>query len=361
MQMDSSIPSGVSFKGVVIMKQLLKFFCFSTAVIVIGLVGMSSNVLAQKVVNWTMVTPYPPSDPTTQRFIEFAKAAEKATDGQFTLKVLVAGQHPYQYRDGLRVATDGLADISHTGLTYLTAVESWFGLPFVPFAVPYEKQKEFVVQWHEKLAKPYLEEKYNLKVLGYFLTSGGWGNAIHTKNKLENFDSLKGQKIRAHDKNTAGLAQILGAIPATVPYSELYVAVRGKSIDGVMTSLQGASAQKLWELLKHTNLYEPYFGVDDILVSNEKWNALPDDLKPKIQALFDEWFAVPAMFEFHSTANERILIEAKEKYGAIFSEMSPEFRAQARVLSQPLLKAYIENGGDMAKKSADLANSLAGN
>lgn len=319
---------------------------------------MSRPAFAQQRISWTMISPFPPSDITAQRFMKFAKAAEEATNGRFRLKVLVAGQHPYQYRDGLRIATDGLAEISHTGLTYLTSVESWFGLPLVPFAVPYEKQQTFMTRWHEEVVNPYLASKYKLKVLSYFLDSGGWGNAIHTPVPLKDFDSLKGLKIRAHDKNTAGLAQVLGATPATVPYSELYVAVQRKSIDGVMTSLNGAHAQKLWELLKYTDLYEPYFGVDEIVVSEEKWNSLPDDIKPILAKLFDEWFSVKPMLAYHSELNEKILQEAKEKYGAVITRMDSAFKEEARKRTAHLLDGYVESGGEMAKKSVDLLRTL---
>ena len=319
---------------------------------------LGSAAFAQEKVSWTLTTPFPTSDVTAQRMMECAKAAEAATDGKFRLRVLVAGQHPYQYRDGLRIATDKLAEISHTGLTYLTSVEGWFGLPLVPFAVPYEKQQEFVVRWHEEIVNPYLAKKYKLKVLAYFLDSGGWGNAIHTPVPLKDFDSLKGLKIRAHDKNTAALAQVLGATPATVPYSELYVAVQRKTIDGVMTSLQGAYAQKLWELLKYTNLYEPYFGVDEFVVDQEKWDSLPADIKPKLAALFKEWFSVKPMLTYHSAVNEKVMTEAKEKYGANFSKMEPSFRDEARKRTAYLLKAYADDGGEMAKKSAALVEGI---
>lgn len=331
--------------------------------LIVTVVGASclqwgAAALAQEKVSWTMVSPFPASDVTTQRMQDFAKAAEKATDGRFRLKILVAGQHPYQYRDGLRIATDGLAEISHTGLTYLSSVESWFSLPMVPFAVPYDKQREFTRRWHEEIANPYLKDKYGLKVLAYFLDSGGWGNAIHTPVPLKDFDSLKGLMIRAHDKNTAALAQVLGATPATVPYSELYVAVQRKSIDGVMTSLQGANAQKLWELLKYTNMYEPYYGVDEIVVSQKKWDSLPDDLKPKVAALFEEWFSMEPMYKFHSKFNEEIVENAKTKYGAVFDEISPEMRAEARRRTANLLNDYAASGGEMAAKSIALLNEV---
>jgi len=135
---------------------------------------LGPKAFAQQKITWTMISPFPPSDITSQRFMEFAKVVEAATDGQFRIRVLVAGQHPYQYRDGLRIVTDKLAEISHTGLTYLTSVESWFGLPLVPFAVPYEKQQQFHQRWHEEIVNPYLAQRYKLKVLAYFLDSGGW-------------------------------------------------------------------------------------------------------------------------------------------------------------------------------------------
>ncbi len=313
---------------------------------------------AQQRTTWTMITPFPPSDITAQRFMEFSKAAEAATDGRFRLRVLVAGQHPYQYRDGIRIVTDKLAEISHTGLTYMTSVESWFGLPLVPFAVPYDKQQSFLERWHEDIVRPYFAQKYRLKMLTYFLDSGGWGNAIHTPVPLKDFDSLKGLKIRAHDKNTAGLAQVLGATPATVPYSELYVAVQRKSIDGVMTSLNGAHAQKLWELLKFTDLYEPYFGVDEIFVDESRWAALPTDVSGKLAALFVEWFSMKPMLAYHGALNEKILEEAKSKYGATITKMEGAFREEARKRTAHLLNDYVAGGGEQAAKSAALLKQL---
>lgn len=308
--------------------------------------------------SWTLITPFPPSDITAQRLMEFSEVVEQETDGRFRLNVLAAGQHPYQYRDGLAIATDGLAEISHTGLTYLTSVESWFGLPLVPFAVPFEKHEEFTTRWHEEVVNPYLGEEYGLKVLAYFMDSGGWGNAIHTPVPLEDFTSLEGLRIRAHDKNTAYLAEVLGAVPATVPYAELYVALQNKTIDGVMTSIQGAYAQKLWELVKYTDLYEPYFGVDEIVVSQEVWDQLPEDLQQQVGDLFAEWFSLEPMFAFHSKRNEEILQEAKEKYGAVITQMSPEFAAEARERTASLLDSYREDGGEMAGESLDLLNDV---
>ena len=308
--------------------------------------------------SWTLVTPFPISDATTPRMIEWAKEVEKETDGEFRIKVLVAGQHPYQYRDGLKIVTDGLAQLSHTGLTYLTSVESWFALPLVPFAVPFDKHMDFLVRWHERIANPYLEKKYNLKVLTYFLDAGGWGNAIHTPVPLERLDSLKGLKIRAHDKYTSFLAQTLGAVPATVPYSELYVALQRKSIDGVMTSLVGAYGQKLWEIVKNTTMYEPYFGVDEIVVSADAWAKVPPPLQQKLNTLLQKWVGRESMYAYHSKRNEEIMKEAQEKYGAKFTTPSPAFTAQMREKCGSLLDAYVKDGGDMAKQSVDLLNEL---
>jgi TRAP-type C4-dicarboxylate transport system substrate-binding protein len=336
-------------------RRLFAAVLFSVAVVCLSL---GPQALADKKLSWTLITPFPHSDITAQRMMEFSKVVEKETDGKFKMKVLVAGQHPYQYRDGLRVVTGGLAEISHTGLTYLTSVESWFSLPLMPYAIPLEHHREFTIRWHEEVANPYLSKKYNLKVLAYFMDAGGWGNAIHTPVPFENFDSLKGLKIRAHDKNTAHLAKVFGAVPATVPYSELYVAVQRKAIDGVMTSLQGAYAQKLWELVKYTCLYEPYFGVDEILVDIDKWNKVPADLRTKVQGLFTEWMSLEPMYEFHSKRNNEIMQEAKEKYRAKFNELTPEVAQRARENCQVLYEKYLSQGGEMAKKSMDLLDEI---
>jgi TRAP-type C4-dicarboxylate transport system substrate-binding protein len=340
------------------MKNNFKIAGTAVASLILILAFFGWPVQAAEKFSWTMISPFPHSDLTAQRMMEFTKDVEKETKGQFKIKLLVAGQHPYQYRDGLKIATDGLAQISHTGLTYLTSVESWFSLPLVPYAVPLDKHMEFLIRWHEDIVNPYLEKKYKLKVLSYFLDAGGWGNAIHTPVPLLNFESLKGLKIRAHDKNTAFLARVFGAVPATVPYSELYVALQRKAIDGVMTSLQGAYAQKLWELVKYTCMYEPYFGVDEIVVKVDTWKRVPLDLQKKVQALFDRWLSPQPMYDFHSKKNEEIVREAKEKYGATFNTLSEDIKKQAKEKCQPLYEGYVSGGGEMAKKSMNFLDAL---
>jgi TRAP-type C4-dicarboxylate transport system substrate-binding protein len=125
-----------------------------------------------------------------------------------------------------------------------------------------------------------------------------------------------------------------------------------------MTSLVGAYGQKLWELVKNTSMYDPYFGVDEIVVSADTWAKVPPPLQQKLNMLLQKWVGRESMYAYHSQRNDEIMKEAKEKYGAKFTTPSPEFTAQMREKCSTLLEAYVKDGGEMAKQSMDLLKAL---
>ena len=311
-----------------------------------------------KVYEWTLTTPYPPSLPSVPEMQKCAAAIEEATGGQVKITVLVKGQHQYEYRDGMRVITEDLAEISHTGMTYMTSVEPWWGLPLVPFAIPIANHMTFFLRWHEEILDDYMAQKYNVKTLGHWLDAGGWGNAIHTPVPLVALDSLKGLKVRCHDANTAFLGELLGVTPVTVPASELYVSVQRGAIDGIMTSLNGASSLKLWELLKHTNIYDPYFGVDEIFIDRDDWNDLDPGLQGIVAQHFYEILGPQPMYTLQNRNNHRMMEEAESEYGVTFSVLPSEALEQLREDCQPLYDKYLEDGGDMARQSWELAQDV---
>ena len=125
-----------------------------------------------------------------------------------------------------------------------------------------------------------------------------------------------------------------------------------------MPAPNGAPAQKLWALLQCTGRYAPYFGVDEIFVDESRWAARPTDVSGKLAALFVEWFSMKPMLAYHGALNEKILEEAKSKYGATITKMEGAFREEARKRTAHLRNDYVAGGGEQAAKSAALLKQL---
>ena len=77
-----------------------------------------------------------------------------------------------------------------------------------------------------------------------------------------------------------------------------------------------------------------------------------------LAALFVEWFSMKPMLAYHGALNEKILEEAKSKYGATITKMEGAFREEARKRTAHLLNDYVAGGGEQAAKSAALLKQL---
>ncbi len=105
-----------------------------------------------------------------------------------------------------------------------------------------------------------------------------------TKEPLTSFDGLKGLKARSSSRwKLADLAE-LGAIPTSVAFSECYMALQTGTIDTVLTNVDAQSRANLYEVAPNIMVVrEMWLALPFMITMNEeKYQALPDDLKKVI-------------------------------------------------------------------------------
>lgn len=91
----------------------------------------------------------------------------------------------------------------------------------------------------------------------------GLPTAFMSRKPLPNLDSMKGGKWRGADKWRLKLIKNIGAVPVSVSWEDIYMALQTGTIDGVITNYDGAHMMKFDEAGKN------------ILVSKSLWNAIP--------------------------------------------------------------------------------------
>ena len=184
-------------------------------------------------------------------------------------------------------------------------------------------------------------EKHNLHLLATY-TMGDVYN-IGTVKPITKLEELKGMKIRA-----VGIygdyIKALGATPVSIPFDEMYMALKLGTIDGYLGGVSALVAGKLGEVVHHyllPSMNSVGFGV---AVNKKSWDALPEDLK----ALLSN--AAPQEANFvglqHSAAADNSMVDAAKQYGVQFHYLSEEDQKAALKAALPIWETAAEKSPD---------------
>jgi len=160
-----------------------------------------------------------------------------------------------------------------------------------------------------------------------------------TSTPVRSLKDLKGKELRVSGTG-ADMVKLLGAIPIAMPQSETPEAIQKGVVKGIVSSM---------EILKDFNFaaYCPYatdanlFVVSFAVVMNqEKWNALPADVKKVMDDLRREqalWTG-----KYVDDHVQEALIWSKQKYNHQVIQLPAQEKAEILKLLKPIVDSYIQ-------------------
>jgi len=173
--------------------------------------------------------------------------------------------------------------------------------------------------------------KHNLHLLAHYPMGDVYNiGTVKPVNKLED---LKGMKIRAVGAY-AEYVKALGASPVSVPYGEIYMALKMGTIDGYLASAGALVSNKLGEVVHHYLLPTTNSIGFVVAVNQDSWNALPDDLKNVLEICGPQ-AAVEIAANYSGTVENSMAI-ARDKFGVQFHTLSLEDQQKAIKLALPI-------------------------
>ncbi len=279
----------------------------------------------------------PKQHPRSISMIFFKDELEKCTNGRIKVENYFSAVLGTEFEVLDLVATGVLQGTRSGGFTNVNKKYNIFMLPFL------------VKDWDEalKLLNSDFTKKINkeAKSNGFHVPACGisQGFRAHTNNvrPIESPEDLKGLKMRVPQQEVYVMnAQILGANPQEIPYSEVYMALKLGVVDGQDNAVSNIWDFKVYEVQEYLTITNYATGPDPFMVNLNWYNTLPPDL----QKIFDE--VAEEAIRYSDRLNREKEIEYIKRLSNKLKTnyVTPENIEKFRKATQPVYQYFIDKG-----------------
>ncbi len=278
---------------------------------------------------WDMSIAWPEGNFHTQNAMAFAERVKEVTDGEVVITVHSGGALGIKGPEAMAAVRDGLVPIAEILLNQQVGEAPLTGIETLPFIAPTMPDYALL----HKFYRPKLERvaaEMNQKVLYV----APWpGQAVFSPNPIATLDDMKGLTIRVVDANGMNFFTALGATPIQMPWGEVVPSLAAGTIKGVTTSSSSGVDGAFWEFTKYMNTFNWQTSSNMVAVNLDAWNALPQDMQQKIEALA---FEMEGQFLVNSYNEDARKIALLKEHGVEVSAPSPELQAELEARARPL-------------------------
>ncbi len=211
----------------------------------------------------------------------WARDVERETKGRVKVKVFHGATlaAPVQQYDAV---VKGIADVGNHVLGYTVNRFPLSEVLDLPLGIPNAVVANKMMNEYVRKLKP--KEFEDVKVLWFHGPGPGY---VCTRNKpVHAIEDLKGMRIRAYGGN-AQFMQALGAVPVGMPMTEVYEALAGGMVDGVLSGLETLESFKTGDHIRYIteNKWTAYTATMLFAMNKKVWNSLPPDIQKIIDNL----------------------------------------------------------------------------
>jgi len=211
-------------------------------------------------------------------FQKFADLVDQKSEGSIKIEVYPANSL-VTIQEMFEAVLNGTADIGYSGTSFLSARMKELSAMEIPGAYDPYKFPEIVDE-----IDPIMEEIYAKYGLVYLWAQDGAEAALSSKKPVQTIDDLKGLKVRGYGFWVGKALEQLGAVPVTIPPTDLNVALERGTAEGSYSAYAFSDGFKLYEQTE----YNTWFGTQtmwvNLLMNKEAW----DKLSPEQQEIMRE-------------------------------------------------------------------------
>jgi len=272
-----------------------------------------------------------------QSLLFFKDIVEKASNGRIAVEVYPSGQLGTEsevmesVKLGLIQATEG-GKFEDANPKYLI-----YTLPFL-FSNPEEALYVMRSPIGEEINKEAAQNGYYVPACGI---AGGFRQWTNNVRPIENPEDIVGLKMRTPPIDSIiRTMKALGASPQSIPYVEVYMALKQGVADGEENPFSNIVQMKFYEVQKYVTVSNYQMHPNPFFISLKWYKSLPDEL----QKIITEAAKLSMIYcDTIWLASEKDAFKVIQEHCQV-NYLSDEARAQFTQKVQPVWQYYVESG-----------------
>ncbi len=226
---------------------------------------------------WGMPTSYPDGNFHTQNVKQFADDVKKLSGGKLEL-VIHSGASLFKMPEIKRAVRSGQAPIGEILLSAYGNDNPIFEVDGIPFlAAGYDNAQKL---WDAQ--RPILSDILAEEGLMVLYAIPWPGQALYSKSEVGSLADMKGVKFRAYNAATSRLAELMGAVPTTVQYSEVPQAFATGVVTAMLTSATTGVDVQSWDFLQYHYTTDAMHPKNAVLVNRASFDGLDKDVQDAV-------------------------------------------------------------------------------
>ncbi|MEA3252133.1 MAG: TRAP transporter substrate-binding protein [Pseudomonadota bacterium] len=309
----------------------------------VGLIAAATATLslagnAQAATEWDMPTPYGDRTFHTVNIRAFADDVRERTDGELDITVHPNGsliEHP-EIKNSVR---RGIVPIGELIMSRLANENPIFEVDSVPYlASSYEEAQTLWEASREIIADELAKQQLRL------LFAVPWPpQGIYTQEKVETADDLENLKMRAYNKSSERLAQLVGAVPTQIEVPDIPTAFSTGRVDAMVTSPATGADTKAWDYLSNFNHAQLWLPKNMVIVNDKAFSRLDEATR---QAVLDAAAAAETRGWQMSREETDKALQALRDNGITVSEPSEELAATLKDVGDTMTQEWKDRAGE---------------
>lgn len=289
--------------------------------------------------------------------VPFAEEVNKATEGRVKITIYPGGVLA-KAPDQFDAAVAGITDFAYGVQAYTPGkfpLTSVLELPFM-FTSGVHGTKVFWELWENI---PELRKEYSgAKVC--WLWTGDPGQLFTTKKPVRTMSDFKGLKIRTHSMVLKSALELLGAVPVTMPISEVYENLQKGVIDGCIVPWSAVYDFSLYEVVRYATVSNFYVSAFFMVMNPSSFDRLSPKDQKILEGMMGKRMGEKAAKVYDDAA--QLGINYLKKSGASIYTLTQDELDRWEKTVDPIYKKWIndmESKGLPGKKVYEEARRLA--
>ncbi|MDB6178712.1 TRAP transporter substrate-binding protein [Paracoccus sp. Z330] len=227
---------------------------------------------------WKMSADAPDGNYLTQNIRAFADDVARLSGGELEIEV-VSNSVLLKRPELKRGVQRGIVPIGEVLISALGNEDAAYSADAVPLlATTFDEAKAL---WDA--SRPIYEEKLDAEGLMLLYAAPWPPQGIYMNQEVTDGSSFDGVKFRAYNPSTARLAELLGAVPATIATAEISQAFSTGVINGMITSPSTGVDSQAWDFVSHYYDVQAFIPKNMVIVNKSSYDGLSAEVQAALQ------------------------------------------------------------------------------